>query len=216
MKSSPDVSTDTLMLEVLDLFKKTFTPLYSDLLSAREEMPGQIQLEVEHALSHLRQAYTQLHASDTHHSESCTSNIKKAYHHILRASLDLAKLLAKHYTEKLNERITQDDVSRLCFDDGPNEGTIILKHRKLQQQSIEARKGETARLGVETMESIAAYRKIHAEAKRLLDQFQQKKYDHIKKQSKEATHNARLKEILVNICSLILSSIAVYLVKKHL
>lgn len=136
------------------LYRKNFLAAYSDLVALTTTKPLQILVEESNILSHL----IQYNNSDLT-PEVRQSNLDKAYNHLVRATLDLHKLLWSEIREKLDAFIIVDPKKRICFNIA--EGELLQKYKEFVDSARNARKTEMVEIGSNPILAISLYEDVN-------------------------------------------------------
>ncbi len=134
----------------MNLYNQIFKPAYADLVAYIGDKPVEIIVEIENAFSHLM-IYLDVSEPDNVREE----NLKKAYNHLVRASLDCRKLLWKQVIEDVEE-IAKNKDKRLTL--ALSEKEFILLKQRLREKSIQARREEIGNVGKKSSKSNRALR----------------------------------------------------------
>lgn len=133
--------------ELFAYYKETFLPIYADLVAVLGEKPQQIHFELESVLSHTAVAFNNPEVAD--------ENIKKAYSHLERASLDAVKILWLHYRDKASNLIMDSNIRK--FASNLPERKLLDLHNEAEELSKTARKEETEKVGIHPTASVNSY-----------------------------------------------------------
>ena len=136
--------------EVFLIYRTHFVPAYGDVVALSAKKPSQILVEEANILSHLAQ-YQNPELSD----EVRQDNLTKAYNHILRATLDLHKLIWVFLKDKLETFIIKDSNKRLCFN--IPEADVLNQYKQFVLQAQKARRYEIEHIGNDPLNAIAKY-----------------------------------------------------------
>lgn len=117
------------------IYREKFLIAYSDLVALTATKPTQILIEESNILSHIVQFNNSLLAGNIRQE-----NLDKAYNHLIRATLDLHKLIWASLREELNSFIIGDRRKRLCFN--ISEELVVSKYKSFFEQARDARKNE--------------------------------------------------------------------------
>ena len=140
--------------DLINLYNTKFKPAYADLVGYIGDKPVNILVELENALSHV---FVSIDASIS--KEIKEDNIKKAYNHLIRATLDCYKLLWIRLDEDI-EKIFKSKVSRLALT--VSEEEFLHLRGQFKSKAIEARKRELKEIGKNPLQSIYDYQKVAA------------------------------------------------------
>ena len=135
--------------ELFELYENVFKPAYADLVSYIGRKPINILVEMENALAHIFVSF-----DDSQPSDIRSDNVKKAYNHIVRATLDCYKLLWVQLNEDIDE-IFKSNTKRLALTMPESE---FLKLRSLfKEKAREARKKELNNVGKNPLAPVKEY-----------------------------------------------------------
>ena len=137
--------------ELLEIYNTKFKPAYADLVGYIGDRPYDILVELENTLSHI---FVFLDASIPFQVRE--ENLKKAYNHLVRATLDCYKLLWVRLDEDI-EKIFHSDTARLALTI-PEEEFLRLR-TQFKEKAMEARRKELSEVGRNPLESVKDYQK---------------------------------------------------------
>ncbi len=135
--------------DVFRVYQETFKGIYADLVVTAEKKPAGILEQLEHCFSHFAVAKTS--ADHTVIQE----NINRAYGHIVRASLDAAKLLWSELRERAEKFVTDEEIRRFCIN--TSVGVVYSKLQNAERLSLRARRSEIENIGIDPELSIAEW-----------------------------------------------------------
>ena len=135
--------------EVFQIYRKHFIPAYGDFAVLAQAKPKQILIEESNVLSHLAQAFNP-ELSETVH----TDNYKKARNHLIRATLDLNKLLLVELKTAL-DKVVLDEKKRLGFNKADHD--VIREYSEFIAKSRVAKRHEVKHVGNDPLQSIIMY-----------------------------------------------------------
>jgi hypothetical protein len=118
--------------DLFTFYQTSFKPIYSDLTAVLGKKVVEVDIQVEAAMSHLAVAKT---SADPNKIQS---NIDDAHGHIVRASLDAAKLLWLNRQQRA-AKIMNDGFKRKWCSKG-NEADLMALHEKAEKEALLARK----------------------------------------------------------------------------
>jgi|LGVE01.1.fsa_nt_gb hypothetical protein len=144
----------TMDLDALFAFyRDEFLPSYSDLVGYIADKPQNILFVLEHVFSHISQTFNPDISSETKEE-----NIKKAYGHLQRATLDGYKLLWVEIYKKLVK--IENDESLRKFGLKISGSVFLVRLQELRELAREARKKEMMFMGVDPIASINLYKRV--------------------------------------------------------
>jgi len=135
--------------EIFKLYRNHFLPAYSDFVVLSQSKPQQILIEESNTLSHLAQAF-----NEKLEPEKRTENLNKAHNHIIRATLDLHKLIFALLKENL-DKFVHDDRLRLGFNKPDSD--VLKDFSAFIQKGRDARKTEVNSIGNNPLRAIVEY-----------------------------------------------------------
>ncbi|WP_445367618.1 hypothetical protein ACH5Y9_22180 [Methylomonas sp. BW4-1] len=147
--------------DVFDLYQNTFMPIYGDLVVVSGKKPPELLEQLESCMAHFAVART------TQDPALIQENIAAAYRHIVRASLDAAKLLWTTLHTNVETFVMNEEIRRFCAN--ASEGQIHTQYQKAQNASINARQTEISNVGIDPEKSIQDWYNAALEYKNLLE-----------------------------------------------
>ena len=138
--------------ELVELYNTKFKPAYADLVGYIGDRPYDILVELENTLSHI---FVSLDSDVP--EEVREDNIRKAYNHLIRATLDCYKLLWVRLDEEI-EKIFWSDVDMLALTISEEE--FLRLRAQFKEKAIEARRRELNGVGKDPLQSIRDYREV--------------------------------------------------------
>jgi hypothetical protein len=151
--------------ELIDYYYLKFIPAYADAVASLGDKPVQLLVEQENTLAHLF-AYLE--------DKNDEVNLKKAYGHLQRATLDCYKIIWIEYKEKLKFYISLDN-SNLALAFNSKEGEVLEKIKKIDSLAKEARELESVNIGKNSTLALQKYIEVVELEKELLDSVDIKK-----------------------------------------
>ncbi len=165
----PSVTQD----EIFQLYREKFVPAYADLVVLAQTKPTQILIEEVNVLSHIAQS--QNHKIPEALREE---NLVKAKNHLIRATIDLHKLIFAELKGTL-DRFALDSKDRLAFN--KSDSDVSKGYSDFMKTGKEARRFEVQHIGNNPLDSISRYEKaneIGFELYESLDKVKLKKLEH--------------------------------------
>lgn len=138
--------------EFIDFYNNSFLPVYADTVAFIADKPAQIIIEIENTFSHITQY---LNTANT--LEIQTSNLEKAYNHLLRATIDCYKILWVAMSEEIEVFMGNNNSRKFSVNLSENEAMYLWMQFKTNAQ--EARRIELAGIGIQPEGAIEAYKK---------------------------------------------------------
>jgi len=135
--------------EVFQIYRRHFIPAYGDFTVLAQAKPKQILIEESNVLSHLAQAFNP-ELSEAAHDDNC----QKARNHLIRATLDLNKLLLVELKTAL-DKVVLDEKKRLGFNKADHD--VIKEYSEFVAKSRAAKRHEVKHIGNDPVQSIAMY-----------------------------------------------------------
>ena len=159
--------------ELVEFYNNYFLPIYADVVAILADKPQQIIFEIENTFSHL------MVALDTKNSSIVQEeNIKKAYGHLLRCTLDAYKILWTEMSTYL-DNIMKDEQTR-AFSFNKTDGEVLSSWNNFKNKAQTARKQEMSSVGKNQIDTIALYKETIDEGRFLMDNFDPDKYNSAK------------------------------------
>lgn len=175
--------------EVYKFYNETFKYLYADLVATIGEKSEQVSFELQACLSHLVVAKT------TTCLETATKNYDKAHGHLVRASLDCAKLIWIELRRRAKDFSSDADLMQLGHNSTMDGCYKLLKES--EEFAKKARRAEVTNTGVNPEDTIILWYQSIEALNKFLDLFVASKVSSIKKVRKTKTFKDRLWDILV-------------------
>ncbi len=147
----------SLRLEDLILFyRDVFIPVYSDTVGYIADKPIQIIVEIENAFAHIM-----VYLDDANSPKIKEDNLKKAYNHLLRASMDCYKILWVKMSDDI-DKIAKDEYKRKFVVNMP-EHLFLKKWATFKENAKKARNKEINKIGQnDTIEVVESYKEAVA------------------------------------------------------
>ena len=130
--------------DVFEFYREHFVPAYSDLVVSLNAKPDQIVTEIENTLSHVAQYF-----NPDLSEEKKEENVKKAYNHLVRATLDCYKLLCVKLKEQI-EKIIIDPRAREFYKDYYDFVKEFKKAREIELENV----------GIDPLRSLENYKRV--------------------------------------------------------
>jgi len=143
----------------LSYYYGSFIPAYADAVATLGDKPAQLLVEQENTLAHLL-AFLK--------NNDDTDNLKKAYGHLERATLDCYKIIWVTNKEKLSYYIRLDN-SNLALAFNASESEVMQKIRQIDSLAKEARELEARGIGQNSSKALEKYIQVVALERELLD-----------------------------------------------
>ncbi len=143
----------------LSYYYDNFIPAYADAVASLGDKPAQLLVEQENTLAHLL-AYLK----DNDDQE----NLKKAYGHLERATLDCYKIIWVTNKEKLAYYIRLDN-SNLALAFNASESDVMKKIQRIDTLAKEARELEARGIGQNSSKALEKYIEVVALERELLE-----------------------------------------------
>ncbi|HJH29324.1 MAG TPA: hypothetical protein C5S51_06470 [Methanosarcinaceae archaeon] len=160
--------------ELFEFYRFTFLPAYSDYVGFTVTKPTQVLNELENTLAHVAQYHNP--ALD---SKIKQQNIRKAYGHLQRSTLDLYKLLLVGMQSDLKS-VHLDDNKRAFALNTPEED-FLKSYNSFRSHIQDARAIEIKNIGTEPLKAIELYKNCIVLGKELIDSIDYNKIKKLKK-----------------------------------
>lgn len=147
--------------DLFDFYRNTFVPAYADLVGYVGNKPAQTLIELENTLGHIAQYYNP--NLETIKKEE---NLKKAYSHLIRNTLDCYKSLWVEMNKDLKK--INDDVDARAFVLNVQEGKFDLGYQEFKRKAQIARSMELKNIGIDPLGSINLYKEAIITGKALI------------------------------------------------
>ena len=159
--------------ELVSLYKEWFKPAYADLVAYIAKKPENILTEIENTFSHL------MIALDNSEDENLRKeNIRKAYNHLARATLDCYKILWIEIEKDINN-IYHSDVKRLALT--ISEIEFLKLKKQFKEAILKARKIEHQYIGKDPLKAVPYYIEAIEIGKQIVDSLDENKENLAKK-----------------------------------
>lgn len=159
--------------KLFEFYRNEFIPSYSDLVGYIGDKPQQILIELENVVSHISQIF-----NPKVKPQERDENLKKAYGHLLRATLDCYKLLWVNIHDQL--KMIEEDKSIRKLGLNISESDFLIKLQELRKLAQEARRKEMVSVGLNPLASIDLYKGVVREGYKLIDNMDENKIKEIK------------------------------------
>lgn len=156
---------------IADDYRRLFIPPYAEYVALTAEIPMQILIENGNIMSHLFQAYNPELTPRVR-----DENFAKAESHLIRASMDLHKLIWVEILGRLNA-VMKDPIRRLCFALPDEE--VIIRFKSFKGKGGDARRHELENVGSELQTTLEKYNEANEIGKSLYDTLDVNKLDTI-------------------------------------
>lgn len=146
---------------VFNFYRNIYVPAYADVVGYIGDKPEQTMIELENTLAHISQFYNpDLQIKDKE------ENLKKAYSHLTRATLDCYKMLWLEINEEIDK--FNDDADSRAFILNVPEEKFIHEYQEFKNKAQNARKKELESIGVDPLESVELYKEAIVLGKNLI------------------------------------------------
>jgi DNA-directed RNA polymerase subunit H (RpoH/RPB5) len=194
---SPDYTS---VSDFVQYYRETFVPAYSDVTSYLLNKPEEVLQGMENISSHMIQ-----YLDETKDTAVRQENLKKAFHHLERATLDCYKILWVRMETDLIEIIKDSELRKFCVN--TTEGTFLENYNEFLNRVRAARAYELNNVGDEISVTVEYYKKV-VESGNLLCSFIDKiKIQDYKETRKKWLKRITIKDILVGIIGAIAGAI---------
>lgn len=139
--------------EFLDLYNNYYIPAYSDLVGYIADKPSNMLLDIENTFSHVM-VYLDNNGIN---QDIADQNLDKAYHHLLRLTLDCHKTLWVQMNPRI-EDLLKDEIKRK-FTVNVKETELIKKYNEYKAAAQDARTTELKNIGKNPLAAIEKYKK---------------------------------------------------------
>ncbi len=137
--------------ELYSLYEEHFVPAYADLTIFTLKKYEEVMNGIHDAFFHVMQSF-----NDKTDPEVQNGNVKKAYDHILRSTLDCYKIMWVELKTKLDAVYLDPEKRTYCFCLPVDE--VISQYDVFQERSKEARKIEIENVGVSQLASLESWK----------------------------------------------------------
>jgi len=162
---------------LFDLYRGTYVPAYANLVGYFGEKPEQLLIEIENAFAHLSQFYNP--ELETGVKEA---NLRKAYSHLTRATLDCYKLLWWRMNEDLLKFYNETEIRGFILN--VPEENFLQEYNKFIENAQLARKKELECIGADSLEAVELYKETIKIGKKLLNSIDASNVTKLNKYSK--------------------------------
>ncbi|HQB99240.1 MAG TPA: hypothetical protein PKX11_01645 [Methanospirillum sp.] len=156
------MSTQITIDSYRDFYFSIFLPAYADLTGYTLEKHKAVLYSIDSANSHLMQ-----YLSPTLEQKIREENIRKAFTHLERATLDCYKLMWLHVESDLKSLISDKEKRVLCVNMG--ESDLLYKYHKATNAILESRKHELQNIGINLQTTIEKYRDAIEITKKIIE-----------------------------------------------
>lgn len=187
--------------EVYKFYNETFKYLYADLVAIIGEKSEQVSFELQSCLSHLVVAKT------TTCSETALKNYDKAHGHLVRASLDCAKLIWIELRQRARNFSGDADLMRLGHNSSMDNCYALLKES--EDFAKKARRAEVENTGVNPESTIILWYQSIEALNKFLALFVESKVNTVKEVRKTKVSKDRLWDAMISFIVGVIVTIAV-------
>jgi len=179
--------------DLLNLYRNSFVPIYADFVALTAIKPEQVLIEESNILSHLVQ-----HLNREISKELQDENLKKAENHLIRATLDLHKMVWAEIKTRL-EPFVFNEKRRLAF--SVAEADVYKGYSQFLKLAKEARNYEIAHIGNSPVETILKYEAVNTIGYELLNKIDVFKAKRVKKWSYIFSTKEFILGVLASLCA---------------
>ncbi|MCX6699330.1 MAG: hypothetical protein NTV68_05295 [Methanomicrobiales archaeon] len=188
-------------------YNNEFLPAYSDLVGYITAKPQEVLISLEHSFSHVMQYNTVDLLEDTREE-----NLKKAHHHLQRATLDCYKLFWVEMDRDLKSLVNDQYKRKFCVN--MSEGDLLISYSHFKTAAQEARQTEARNIGVNYLETINAYKKACEHGKQIFKNIDDIKMADLDKIRVKIWKFVTAKEFVTGLIAGLISSFIVYFITK--
>tara|TARA_R110000751_G_scaffold35094_1_gene86567 strand:- start:707 stop:1378 length:672 start_codon:yes stop_codon:yes gene_type:complete len=176
--------------DVYRFYNEVFKLLYADLVAVTAQKSEQVSFELQACLDHIVVAQT---CNDTAISED---NFRKAHGHLVRASLDCAKLLWIELKNRAKVFLDDKEVMELAHNSSMDK--CYSTYKEAEDLSKEARRLESQNSGISPEDTIDIWYKAIEALNRFIEMFVESKVTSVKKVRKNKALKDRIVDILIS------------------
>jgi hypothetical protein len=181
-------------------YRETFVPAYSDVTSYLLAKPESILLGIENTFSHIAQFL------DSSKDESIgKDNLKKAYHHLERATLDCYKILWVRMQNDLQEILIDQEMRKFCVN--TSESDFLKKYDEFIKRIRDARIYELNNVGADISTTVDHYKRAIECGNSLCSLVDHIKIQDYKETRKKWLKKITIKDVLVGVVGAIIGAI---------
>jgi hypothetical protein len=193
--------------DFVQYYRDTFVPAYSDVTSYLLNKPEEVLQGMENISSHMIQ-----YLDATKDTTTRQENLKKAFHHLERATLDCYKILWVRMETDLIEIINDSELRKFCVN--TNEGNFLEKYNEFINRVRAARAFELNNVGTDLSVTVEHYKRV-VECGNLLCGFIDKiKVQDYKETRKRWMKKITMRDIIIAISAAVVGAILYELVIK--
>jgi hypothetical protein len=138
-----------ILRKMILFYDNTYMPAYSELVAYLGDKPVQGLIEIENLTTHLIR-----YLDDTESTEIRDENLKKAYNHLVRVTLDCYKTL---WLQVKTDLLEVEDIATAILSDGLNKGDFFILKQEFKELSKKARTTEMSLVGTAPENCLDAY-----------------------------------------------------------
>jgi len=164
--------------ELYDFYENYFVPAYADLTIFTSKKYEEIMNGIHDAFFHVMQSF-----NDKTEPSVQNGNIKKAYDHMLRSTLDCYKIMWVELKSKLDEIYFDHEQRTYCFSLPVNE--VDARYTEFLKLSIKARRAEIENVGISQIASLESWRAAVSKGIELYEKIDNTKMESLERDRKK-------------------------------
>ncbi|MFA6332469.1 MAG: hypothetical protein WCX22_05920 [Methanoregula sp.] len=190
----------TSVSDFVQYYRDTFVPAYSDVTSYLLAKPEEVLQSMENISSHTIQYL------DTAKDEATRrENLKKAFHHLERATLDCYKILWVRMQTDLTEIIKDSEMRKFCVN--TTEAEFLAHYNEFLNRVRSARTYELTNVGTDLATTVEHYKRVVECGNHLCSAVDKIKIQDYKEIKKKWLKKITTRDVLVGIVAAIIGAI---------
>lgn len=138
--------------KLVDFYRTSYFPIYSDLVGYLGDKPRQVLVETENLLTHIICFIDEDLSSDKR-----DENLRKAYNHLVRVTIDCYKIL---WVAVRDDILEVEAIQEQLAQNGMSQSQFFAYKQRFKELSKEARRVEMENIGSTPEACIEAYGKV--------------------------------------------------------
>lgn len=133
-------------------YREAYLPIYSDLVGYIGDKPRQVLIEIENLLTHLVR-----YLDESVDESQRASNLKQAYNHLIRVTIDCHKIL---WVVMKDDLLEMEDIATGLAEEGISPAEFYFIKQEFKRLSVAARNKEMELVGKNPQDCLPAYEEV--------------------------------------------------------
>ncbi len=182
-------------------YKEVFLPVYADVIIFLNDKPIQILVEIENIFAHLMVFFDEKNSEDER-----IDNLKKAYNHLLRVTLDSYKILWVEISKFVDSLVSNEEKRKFVLN--LEEDKVLKLWKEFKELSKNARKLELSNIGKNNIQQvIEKYGDAIEIGKKIIDSYDENKNNALNKFSLKNFIKSQIIGFIVGVISGVVATI---------